>query len=70
MNFKILDKNSQKEVTELFTSAFTSSEGEEEGLLIGSLTLKLSSNIDDQEKVCVITQTFPIFPTKKLIFYI
>jgi len=53
MNFKILDKNSQKEVTDLFTSVFTSSEGEEEGQLIGSLTLQLSSNIDDQEIICL-----------------
>ncbi len=53
MNFKILDKNSQKEVTDLFTSVFTSSESEEEGQLIGDLTLKLSSNIDNQEIICI-----------------
>ena len=53
MDFKILNKNSQKEVTDLFTSVFTSSEGEEEGQLIGSLTLKLSSNIDDKEIICL-----------------
>ena len=53
MNFKILDKNSQKEVTDLFTSVFTSSEGEEEGQLISGLTLKLSSNIDNQEIICL-----------------
>ncbi len=53
MNFKVLDKNSNKEVTNLFTSVFTSSEGEEEGQLIGSLTSKLSSNIDNQEIICL-----------------
>ncbi len=53
MNFRILDKDNQKEVTDLFTSVFTSSEGEEEGQLLASLTLKLSSNIDDQEIICL-----------------
>ncbi len=52
MNHKVLDKNNQNEVTELFTSVFTSSEGEEEGKLIGNLSLELSSNIDNEEIVC------------------
>ena len=49
MNHKILNKNSQDEVTNLFTSVFTLSEGEKEGRLIGNLASKLSSGIDNQE---------------------
>ena len=52
MNHKILNNNSQGEVTNLFTSVFTESEGEEEGRLIGSLASKLSSRIDNQEIIC------------------
>ena len=37
MNHKILNKHSQEEVTNLFTSVFTASEGEKEGRLIGDL---------------------------------
>ncbi len=53
MNHKILDKNSQEEVTNLFTSVFTSSEGEKEGSLIGNLASELSSRIDNQEIICI-----------------
>ena len=52
MNHKILNKNSQGEVTNLFTSVFTLSEGEKEGRLIGNLASKLSSGIDNQEIIC------------------
>ena len=52
MKHKILDKNSQKEVTSLFASVFTVSEGEKEGRLIGNLASKLSSRIDNQEIIC------------------
>ena len=52
MNHKILDKNSKEEVTRLFTSVFTASEGEKEGRLIGNLTSELSSGTDNQEIVC------------------
>ena len=52
MNHKILDKNSQDEVTTLFMSVFTLSEGEEEGRLIGSLASELSSGTDNQDIVC------------------
>jgi predicted N-acetyltransferase YhbS len=52
MKYKTLDKNSETEVASLFTSVFTSSEGEEEGKLIGSLALELSSNIDNKEIFC------------------
>jgi len=52
MNYQTFDKSKQKEVTALFTSVFTSSEGEKEGLLIGNLSLKLASSIDNEETVC------------------
>jgi len=52
MNHKILDINSQEEVTGLFTSVFTASEGEKEGRLIGNLASELSSRIDNQEIIC------------------
>ena len=52
MNHEILDKNNQEEVTSLFTSVFTSSEGEKEGRLIGILASKLSSGTDNEEIIC------------------
>jgi predicted N-acetyltransferase YhbS len=53
MIYKVLDKSNQNEVTELFTSVFASSEGGEEGKLIGNLASKLSSNIDNKEIICL-----------------
>lgn len=53
MNHKVLDKSNQSEVTDLFRSVFTASEGEKEGELIGNLVSELSSNIDNQEIVCL-----------------
>ncbi|WP_040725096.1 GNAT family N-acetyltransferase [Thiomicrorhabdus sp. Kp2] len=53
MNYKILDKNSHNQVTSLFTSVFTSSEGEDEGQLIGNLVSALSSDIDNEEIICI-----------------
>lgn len=53
MNHKVLDKSNQSEVTDLFRSVFTASEGENEGELIGNLVSELSSNIDNQEIVCL-----------------
>ena len=52
MNYQILDKKNQKEIEQLFTSVFTSSEGENEGMLIGELSSKLASNIDNKETIC------------------
>lgn len=49
MNYIILDKNSHDEVTGLFTSVFTLTEGEKEGRRIGNLASQLSSAIDNQE---------------------
>jgi putative acetyltransferase len=52
MNHRILDKSKQKEVEELFASVFTSSEGENEGKLIGNLSSQLAANIDNDETIC------------------
>lgn len=52
MNYKILSKSNQQEVTELFTSVFTSSEGKEEGKLIGNLASELSLSIDNEQVIC------------------
>jgi len=53
MNFKILDKNNKQEVVTLFTDTFSSSEGEEEGRIIGNLASKLSTNINNKEIIAV-----------------
>jgi len=52
MNHKILDKKSHQEITNLFTSAFTISEGKKEGRLVGKLASELSSGIDNQNIIC------------------
>jgi len=52
MNHKILDKKSRQEITDLFTSSFTASEGDKEGRLVGKLALELSSGIDNQNIIC------------------
>ena len=53
MKHKIFSKNSQVEVASLFSSVFTSSEGEKEGKLIGDLVSKLASGIDNQDIICL-----------------
>lgn len=62
MIHKVLDKYNKNEITELFASVFASSEGEEQGKLIGNLALKLSSNIDNEEIIC-----FGAFENESLI---
>ena len=62
MIHQILDKSKQKEVEELFTSVFTSSEGEKEGRLIANLSSQLVSNIDNNEIIC-----FGVYENKTLI---
>lgn len=52
MNYKVLDKSIHNEISDLFTSVFTTSDGKEEGKLIGNLALKLSLIIDNQEIIC------------------
>jgi putative acetyltransferase len=53
MNFRILDKNSKEDVANLFTSVFSSSEGEHEGRLIGNLASGLAARTDNQEIICI-----------------
>ena len=62
MNYQILDKSKQKEVTGLFTSVFTLSEGESEGVLIGNLSSELASSIDNEETIC-----FGVYENESLI---
>ena len=50
---KILKRNGTTEVANLFRSVFSSSEGEQEGILIGNLAFELCANIDDQEIICI-----------------
>lgn len=52
MNYQSLEKSKQEEVANLFTSAFTTSEGEKEGMLIGGLSSELASSIDNEEIIC------------------
>ena len=53
MKHKIFSKNSQVEIASLFSSVFTSSEGEKEGKLIGDLVSKLALGIDNQDIICL-----------------
>jgi predicted N-acetyltransferase YhbS len=57
-----MDKSKQKEVEELFTFVFTSSEGKKEGKLIGNLSSQLASNIDNNEIIC-----FGVYENETLI---
>jgi len=51
--FKILDKKNKEELTSLFSSVFSLSEGGNEGELIGNLASKLSSRTDNQEIISI-----------------
>ena len=51
MIIKLLNKTNKNEVANLFTSVFTSSEGDKEGKIIGNLALELSYGIDNQDIV-------------------
>jgi len=53
MNFGILDNNGKEEVARLFTAVFSTSEGEQEGRLIGSLASALAAHADDQNIICI-----------------
>jgi len=53
MSYKILDKSKKEEVADLFTSVFSSSEGEDEGKLIGNLASELSSSTDNKEIISI-----------------
>lgn len=53
MIYRVLDKTLQNQLTHLFKTVFTSSEGEKEGNLIGNLASELSSNINNEEIICL-----------------
>jgi predicted N-acetyltransferase YhbS len=53
MKFKFLDKRDKEEVAGLFRTAFTSSEGEREGQLVGNLASELCAIIDNREVICL-----------------
>lgn len=53
MNYKFLDKHSHQEVTKLFKSAFTASEGKAEGEQIGKLVSQLCSSTDNTDIICI-----------------
>jgi predicted N-acetyltransferase YhbS len=52
MNFEYLTKQHSSQIEQLFTSAFSDSEGIDEGQVIGSLSKALASNIDNKEIYC------------------
>ena len=53
MDIRSLDKDRQEEVARLFTSVFSSSEGVQEGELVGKLASALAARTDNQEVICV-----------------
>ena len=52
MKYQTIDKLNHKELAELFTSVFTISDGEEEGVLVGGLSSAFASNIDNEKILC------------------
>lgn len=52
MDHRTLDRNAQDEISRLFTSVFASSEGEEEGRVVGHLAAKLALAIENRDVVC------------------
>jgi putative acetyltransferase len=52
MKFERIGKEKAGDLNQLFVSTFASSEGAEEGALIGGLVSKLSACIDDSEIIC------------------
>jgi putative acetyltransferase len=53
MNFKILGTGHSQDVTNLFISVFSSSEGNDEGQVIGALASALAARTDNQDVICV-----------------
>lgn len=52
MIYSALDKSNRQEIEQLFTDVFSSSENEREGQLIGKLSSKLTSAIDNSDIIC------------------
>ena len=53
MDFKYLTKADKSKIEKLFKSTFTSSEGKQEGLLIGKLSARLSEEINNNDIFCI-----------------
>ncbi len=53
MRFRLLDQTRQSAVTELFTTTFSSSAGEDEGRIVGGLACALAARIDDRDIIGV-----------------
>lgn len=53
MDFKYLSKKDKNKIEKLFTHAFTASEGEKEGNLIGKLSARLSNEINNLDIYCL-----------------
>jgi putative acetyltransferase len=53
MNVRFLASNCKEEVASLFTSVFSSSEGEHEGRLVGYLASALAARTDNQEVISI-----------------
>lgn len=53
IHYTSLGQICQEEVANLFTSAFSASEGEQEGKLVGNLAAELSALIDDQDVIAM-----------------
>jgi predicted N-acetyltransferase YhbS len=62
MHHDILNKDCKSDLIQLFENTFSTSEGEDEGILIGDLVSRLASKIDDQEIICLGT-----YDNKKII---
>ncbi|WP_395341607.1 GNAT family N-acetyltransferase [Ningiella sp. W23] len=53
MIFRLLNTSEKFEVQALFTNAFSAAEGDEEGKMVGELSLELASNIDNTDILCL-----------------
>ena len=53
MEYRTLNNQHVEELSRLFTSVFSSSEGEQEGRLIGGLASQLAARVDNQEVICL-----------------
>jgi len=53
MDIRVLERTHRAEVTELFRSVFTESEGDEEGSLLAKLVAELAENIDNDQIICL-----------------
>jgi predicted N-acetyltransferase YhbS len=62
MKNQIVNRDNQEKIAALFTSTFETSEGHEEGALVGELASRLAFEIDDERVIC-----FASFEKTKMI---